>query len=81
MVSDLYNVLALAHEYQMDCWWNAAIENQGNGIVAQSASVADTHGSKAIDRVHRIGQERTVFVTHFIVGGAFLNDLFLFSPR
>jgi DNA repair protein RAD5 len=33
----------------MDCWWNAATENQ------------------AIDRVHRLGQEKMVYVKHFIV--------------
>ncbi|THH10977.1 hypothetical protein EW145_g955 [Phellinidium pouzarii] len=43
------NLTAANHVFMMDCWWNAAIENQ------------------AIDRVHRIGQHKTVFVTHFIV--------------
>ncbi|KAF8514339.1 SNF2 family N-terminal domain-containing protein [Hysterangium stoloniferum] len=43
------NLTAADHVYMMDCWWNAAIENQ------------------AIDRVHRIGQERTVYVKQFII--------------
>ena len=50
----------------MDCWWNAAIENQGvSTIIADFTSF--TESTLAIDRVHRIGQEKTVFVTHFIV--------------
>ncbi|EIN13831.1 DNA repair protein RAD5 [Punctularia strigosozonata HHB-11173 SS5] len=43
------NLTMANHVYMMDCWWNAAIENQ------------------AIDRVHRIGQDKTVYVKHFIV--------------
>ncbi|KAI0073947.1 hypothetical protein K474DRAFT_1648766 [Panus rudis PR-1116 ss-1] len=43
------NLTNANHVFMMDCWWNAATENQ------------------AIDRVHRIGQERTVYVKHFIV--------------
>ncbi|KAH0591247.1 hypothetical protein H2248_001339 [Termitomyces sp. 'cryptogamus'] len=43
------NLTIANHVFMMDCWWNAATENQ------------------AIDRVHRIGQEKTVYVTHFIV--------------
>ncbi|CAL1694577.1 unnamed protein product [Somion occarium] len=43
------NLTNANHVFMMDCWWNAATENQ------------------AIDRVHRIGQEHTVYVTHFIV--------------
>ncbi|KXN90093.1 DNA repair protein RAD5 [Leucoagaricus sp. SymC.cos] len=43
------NLTTANHVFMMDCWWNAATENQ------------------AIDRVHRIGQEKTVHVTHFIV--------------
>ncbi|KAF7310688.1 DNA repair protein [Mycena chlorophos] len=43
------NLTTANHVFMMDCWWNAAIENQ------------------AIDRVHRIGQEKTVYVKHFIV--------------
>ncbi|KAF8079094.1 DNA repair protein RAD5 [Lyophyllum atratum] len=43
------NLTTANHVFMMDCWWNAATENQ------------------AIDRVHRIGQEKTVYVTHFIV--------------
>ncbi|KAK0208680.1 RAD5-like protein [Desarmillaria ectypa] len=35
--------------FYMDCWWNAATENQ------------------AIDRVHRLGQQKTVYVKHFII--------------
>jgi len=44
------NLTAANHVFMMDCWWNAATENQ------------------AIDRVHRIGQDKTVYVKHFIVG-------------
>ncbi|TFK26658.1 DNA repair protein RAD5 [Coprinopsis marcescibilis] len=43
------NLTTANHVFMMDCWWNAATENQ------------------AIDRVHRIGQEKTVYVKHFIV--------------
>ncbi|TFK41996.1 DNA repair protein RAD5 [Crucibulum laeve] len=43
------NLTIANHVFMMDCWWNAATENQ------------------AIDRVHRIGQEKTVYVKHFIV--------------
>ncbi|KAG6830349.1 hypothetical protein H0H92_001142 [Tricholoma furcatifolium] len=43
------NLTTANHVFMMDCWWNAATENQ------------------AIDRVHRIGQEKTVYVTHLIV--------------
>ncbi|KAF4604775.1 DNA helicase rad5 [Pleurotus pulmonarius] len=43
------NLTNANHVFMMDCWWNAAIEQQ------------------AIDRVHRIGQEKTVYVTHFII--------------
>ncbi|KAH7915692.1 SNF2 family N-terminal domain-containing protein, partial [Hygrophoropsis aurantiaca] len=43
------NLTNANHVFMMDCWWNAATENQ------------------AIDRVHRIGQEKTVYVKHFIV--------------
>ncbi|TFY83512.1 hypothetical protein EWM64_g492 [Hericium alpestre] len=43
------NLTTANHVFMMDCWWNAATENQ------------------AIDRVHRIGQEQTVYVKHFVV--------------
>ncbi|KAL0951754.1 hypothetical protein HGRIS_008426 [Hohenbuehelia grisea] len=43
------NLTTANHVFMMDCWWNAATEQQ------------------AIDRVHRIGQEKTVYVKHFIV--------------
>jgi len=43
------NLTTANHVFMMDCWWNAATENQ------------------AIDRVHRIGQNKTVYVKHFIV--------------
>ncbi|KAF9245698.1 P-loop containing nucleoside triphosphate hydrolase protein [Melanogaster broomeanus] len=43
------NLTCANHVFMMDCWWNAATENQ------------------AIDRVHRIGQEKTVYVKHFII--------------
>ncbi|RPD82238.1 hypothetical protein L226DRAFT_541643 [Lentinus tigrinus ALCF2SS1-7] len=47
----------------MDCWWNAATENQ------------------AIDRVHRIGQEKTVYVTHFIVSGTIEGRILQIQKR
>lgn len=43
------NLTSANHVFMMDCWWNAATEQQ------------------AIDRIHRLGQERDVFVKHFIV--------------
>ncbi|KAH9929764.1 SNF2 family N-terminal domain-containing protein [Fomitopsis serialis] len=43
------NLTNANHVFMMDCWWNAATENQ------------------AIDRVHRIGQEKPVYVKHFII--------------
>ncbi|KZT73229.1 hypothetical protein DAEQUDRAFT_721807 [Daedalea quercina L-15889] len=43
------NLTNANYVFMMDCWWNAATENQ------------------AIDRVHRIGQEKTVYVKHFII--------------
>ncbi|GAA5896750.1 hypothetical protein JCM6882_005026 [Rhodosporidiobolus microsporus] len=43
------NLIAADHVYLLDCWWNAAMENQ------------------AIDRIHRFGQTREVFVTRFLV--------------
>ncbi|KAL1748936.1 SNF2 family N-terminal domain-containing protein [Schizophyllum fasciatum] len=45
----IYDVISELTAAQMDCWWNAATENQ------------------AIDRVHRLGQEKPVFVKHFII--------------
>jgi len=43
------NLTVANHVFMMDCWWNAATENQ------------------AIDRVHRIGQNQTVYVKHYII--------------
>ncbi|KAG7099770.1 hypothetical protein E1B28_001582 [Marasmius oreades] len=43
------NLTVANHVFMMDCWWNAATENQ------------------AIDRVHRLGQEKSVYVTHFLI--------------
>jgi len=43
------NLTNANHAFMMDCWWNAAVENQ------------------AIDRLHRVTQERTVYVKHFII--------------
>ena len=50
----------------MDCWWNAATENQGTlcPICPLAASLICL---LAIDRVHRLGQDKTVYVTHFII--------------
>ncbi|OCH95686.1 hypothetical protein OBBRIDRAFT_871170 [Obba rivulosa] len=43
------NLTNANHVFMMDCWWNAATENQ------------------AVDRVHRIGQEKPVYVKQFII--------------
>ncbi|KAA1467782.1 hypothetical protein DENSPDRAFT_770871 [Dentipellis sp. KUC8613] len=50
------NLTTANHVFMMDCWWNAATENQGKSLPNPS-----------IDRVHRIGQDKTVYVKHFIV--------------
>ncbi|KAL5534034.1 hypothetical protein ACEPAG_494 [Sanghuangporus baumii] len=57
------NLTSANHVFMMDCWWNAAIENQ------------------AIDRVHRIGQEKTVFVTHFIVSNTIEGRILTIQKR
>lgn len=50
----------------MDCWWNAATENQGT-LYHSRFTIVCSRLVSAIDRVHRIGQEKTVYVKHFIV--------------
>ena len=48
----MFSVLFIAIRltlWQMDCWWNRAIEDQ------------------AIDRCHRLGQEKTVCVKQYII--------------
>ncbi|KAI1793150.1 SNF2 family N-terminal domain-containing protein [Ganoderma leucocontextum] len=57
------NLTNASHVFMMDCWWNAATENQ------------------AIDRVHRIGQEKTVVVTHFIVSGTIEGRILQIQKR
>ncbi|RDX51210.1 hypothetical protein OH76DRAFT_1347561 [Lentinus brumalis] len=57
------NLTNANHVFMMDCWWNAATENQ------------------AIDRVHRIGQENTVYVTHFIVSGTIEGRILQIQKR
>ncbi|GLB43501.1 putative HIRAN domain containing protein [Lyophyllum shimeji] len=57
------NLTTANHVFMMDCWWNAATENQ------------------AIDRVHRIGQEKTVYVTHFIVANTIEGRILQIQKR
>ncbi|KAK7686707.1 hypothetical protein QCA50_010307 [Cerrena zonata] len=57
------NLTNANHVFMMDCWWNAATENQ------------------AIDRVHRIGQESTVYVTHFIVSDTIESRILQIQKR
>ncbi|KAF8204424.1 DNA repair protein RAD5 [Mycena galopus ATCC 62051] len=57
------NLTTANHVFMMDCWWNAATENQ------------------AIDRVHRIGQEKTVFVKHFIVSNTIEGRILRIQKR
>ncbi|KAF8167532.1 DNA repair protein RAD5, partial [Crassisporium funariophilum] len=57
------NLTTANHVFMMDCWWNAATENQ------------------AIDRVHRIGQDRTVYVKHFIVSKTIENRILQIQKR
>ncbi|KAK0481797.1 P-loop containing nucleoside triphosphate hydrolase protein, partial [Armillaria novae-zelandiae] len=47
----------------MDCWWNAATENQ------------------AIDRVHRLGQQKTVYVKHFIISNTIEGRILQIQKR
>lgn len=57
------NLTNANHVFMMDCWWNAATENQ------------------AIDRVHRIGQERPVYVKHFIISGTIEGRILQIQKR
>ncbi|KAH6917080.1 DNA repair protein RAD5 [Coprinopsis sp. MPI-PUGE-AT-0042] len=57
------NLTTANHVFMMDCWWNAATENQ------------------AIDRVHRIGQEKTVYVKHFIVANTIEGRILQIQQR
>ncbi|KAG6846036.1 hypothetical protein H0H87_006400 [Tephrocybe sp. NHM501043] len=57
------NLTTANHVFIMDCWWNAATENQ------------------AIDRVHRIGQEKTVYVKHFIVANTIEGRILQIQKR
>ncbi|KAJ2927693.1 hypothetical protein H1R20_g9395, partial [Candolleomyces eurysporus] len=57
------NLTTANHVFMMDCWWNAATENQ------------------AVDRVHRIGQEKTVYVKHFIVSNTIEGRILQIQKR
>ncbi|KDR85554.1 hypothetical protein GALMADRAFT_51611 [Galerina marginata CBS 339.88] len=57
------NLTTANHVFMMDCWWNAAVENQ------------------AIDRVHRIGQEKTVYVKHFVIAKTIENRILQIQKR
>ncbi|KAG2022727.1 DNA repair protein RAD5 [Coprinopsis cinerea AmutBmut pab1-1] len=57
------NLTAANHVFMMDCWWNAATENQ------------------AIDRVHRIGQEKTVYVKHFVISNTIEGRILQIQKR
>ncbi|RXW22669.1 hypothetical protein EST38_g3186 [Candolleomyces aberdarensis] len=57
------NLTTANHVFMMDCWWNAATENQ------------------AVDRVHRIGQEKTVYVKHFIVANTIEGRILQIQKR
>ncbi|OSD03366.1 hypothetical protein PYCCODRAFT_1366011 [Trametes coccinea BRFM310] len=57
------NLTNANHVYMMDCWWNAATENQ------------------AIDRVHRIGQEKPVYVKQFIIAGTIEGRILQIQQR
>ncbi|KAL0575237.1 DNA helicase rad5 [Marasmius crinis-equi] len=57
------NLTVANHVFMMDCWWNAATENQ------------------AIDRVHRLGQEKTVYVTHFLISNTIEGRIIQIQKR
>lgn len=57
------NLTNANHAFMMDCWWNAAVENQ------------------AIDRLHRVTQERPVYVKHFIVGNTIEGRILQIQKR
>ncbi|KAK0233552.1 SNF2 family N-terminal domain-containing protein [Armillaria fumosa] len=57
------NLTNANHVFMMDCWWNAATENQ------------------AIDRVHRLGQQKTVYVKHFIISNTIEGRILQIQKR
>ncbi|KIK70544.1 hypothetical protein GYMLUDRAFT_148103 [Collybiopsis luxurians FD-317 M1] len=59
------NLTAANHVFMMDCWWNSATGY--NGL--------------AIDRVHRLGQEKTVYVKHYIVSNTIEGRILKIQKR
>lgn len=57
------NLTNANHVFMMDCWWNAATENQ------------------AIDRVHRLGQQKTVYVKQFIISNTIEGRILQIQKR
>jgi DNA repair protein RAD5 len=66
--------------FKMDCWWNAATENQGD-FHSHSLAYDLISGPPAVDRVHRIGQQKTVYVKHFIVSNTIEGRILRIQKR
>jgi hypothetical protein len=49
----------------MDCYWNAAIEEQACAVVLTVLRLR--LNARRFDRVHRFGQERDVHIVRFLI--------------